>query len=225
MRRTSSGCGLLVCICLTSMFGSALLMYALLTPGSSGRWFLFLCSALCLGLTVLGLYLLSLARQMPARAFSPDVVEPFPDAAVLTYDDIEARLRRYLNAYFAAFSLPAPRLPGPVVPPPLEKLFWPCWFIEAIERYNDAKFGALLAADKSVIDFLCDRLFAVGMDDADRRLQSYRASSPAQDAEAHVWFRSQVPQLKDTLTQYVRDHIEDFQRPVTKGGNHEADRP
>ena len=198
------------------MFGSALLMYALLTPGSSGRWFLFLCSALCLGLTVLGLYLLSLARQMPARAFSPDVIEPFPDAAVLTYDDIEARLRRYLNAYFAAFSLPAPRLPGPVVPPPLEKLFWPCWFIEAIERYDDAKFGALLAADKSVIDFLCDRLFDVGMDDADRRLQSYRASSPAQDAEAHAWFRSQVPQLKDTLTQYVREHIEDFQRPVTK---------
>ena len=27
MRRTSSGCGLLVCICLTSMFGSALLLY------------------------------------------------------------------------------------------------------------------------------------------------------------------------------------------------------
>ena len=226
MRKTSSGCGLLACICLTSMFGSALLMYALLTPGSSGRWIWFLCAALCLAMTVAGLYILSLARRaMPARIFSPDAVAPFPAAESLTYDDILARLRRYLDAYFSAFSLPAPRLPGPVAPPQLEKLFWPCWFIEAVKRYDDAQFSALLAADKPVIDFLCDRLFAVGMDDADRRLQSYRASSPAQDAEAHAWFRSQVPQLKDTLTQYVREHIEDFQRPVTKGGNHETDRP
>lgn len=210
MRKPPSGCGLLFCICLSSMIGSALLMYSLFALEGSARWTMLACSIVCLLLAAAGLYILSLARTMTARVFSSESVAPFPPAESVTYDDITARLRRYMDAYFSAFELPA-RLPGPVAPPQLEKLFWPCWFIETVERYDSSRLSALLAADKQVVDFLCDQLFAVGMDDVVRRLQSYRASAPAQDAEAHAWFTEELPRLKQTLTAYVREHIADFQ--------------
>ena len=185
------------------MTGSALFIYALLALHGGRRWLAIAAAVFFLGMAAVCLYSISLASRARPAIPAPDGKRLFSGMENPTYDDIAARLLPYMERYFACMQSPSGGFP---LSPPLDRLIWPYWFIEIIHRYDADNFSALLSCDKSVVDFLCDRLFDVGMDEAVRRLQYYRASAPALDAEARAWFQSEAPHLKDILVDYVRRH-------------------
>lgn len=213
MRKTPAGCGLLFWGCLSSMCGSALLAYALIALHGAARWLALAGAAFFLGMAAMCLYIIRLAHRFPDAVPPPTSVQPFPAADSLTYDDVLSRLMPYMESYFTA-AKNAPHLIRLSAPPQFERLIWPCWFIEVVDRYDEKNFSALLAVDKTVIDFICDGLFNLGMDDAVRRLQYYRASAPALDAEARAWFRAEAPHMKEIVVQHVREHIDEYQPPA-----------
>lgn len=200
MRKGCAGCAVFFFICLCSMSGSALFMYALLSPELSHRAVLIVCSLACLAVPVLFLIRLSALRRRLA-ALQPVSVPPFPDAASVTYDAITERVLPLMQARFQN-GFPIPVSGGGL----FESLIWPFWFIETIGHCDAGELDSLLRADKDKLDFLCDRLFAVGMEEAARKLQYYRAS-PAADEQALEFFRSRTEDYKQQLVRYVQQQL------------------
>ena len=133
------------------MCGSALLAYALIALHGAARWLALAGAAFFLGMAAMCLYIIRLAHRLPDAVPPPTSVQPFPAADSLTYDDVLSRLMPYMESYFTA-AKNAPHLIRLSAPPQFERLIWPCWFIEVVDRYDEQNFSALLAVDKTVIE-------------------------------------------------------------------------
>lgn len=210
--------GLLLGALPAAVFGVAAILGGVLLLDGIGKIVVIICGVLFLALACFPLYLWYLARGEKLNFFLYNREEKREiTVEELTFEQVDENYTMWFqcdvksgpNSFFQHTFFGDG-------PPAMISLRLPYWFLlvlrymEMWEQKEPETYDKFICLDKEIIDGVCAALDVVGMDDAARKLQYYRAAWPNKRDEGRAYLLEHRPDYEEQFLAYIKAHIQDY---------------